>query len=48
MVKVGEMLAIWPCIDIRMANGIKKLDRDILFLAKSDNREIVTGFYSKR
>lgn len=48
MVKVGGKLATWPCVDIKIAGGSEKRSRDTLFLAKSDDKGITTGFYDKK
>lgn len=32
----------------RMTGGSKKLSKDILFLKKSNDKGIATGFYNKR
>lgn len=48
MAKVGGMLMILICMDIKMPAESKKLSKITLSLEKSDNMKIPTGFYGKR
>ena len=48
MTKVEEKLATYLFIGIRILDKSKKLLKNTLFLAKSNNRGITTGFYDKR
>lgn len=48
MAKVGRKLAIWLYMGIKRAGRSKKLLRNILSLAESDNKRIATGFYRKK
>lgn len=48
MGKVGGKLVTWSYIGIEMADGSKKLLKNILSLTKLDNRRTITGFYDKK
>lgn len=48
MAKVREKLAIWLYMSIKIACRTKKLLKNTLSLAKSNNKRIGTSFYGKK